>query len=80
MFKWIKSWWNKKKEPEKVVVRFSLPDGKKFGIEAIKLNDNPFGCKKHPNYAPVAPPTNNCNDCWEYYSKGHIGKWGTGHE
>lgn len=76
MFEWIKSWWNKKKEPEKVVVQFSLPDGKKFGIEAIKLLDNPFGCKKHPDYVPVAPPINNCNDCWEYYSKGHVGKWG----
>ena len=76
MFNWIKSWWNRKKEPEKVVVvHFSLPDGKKFDIEALKLSDNPFSCKKHPEYVPVEPPKNNCNDCWEYYSKGHAGKW-----
>jgi hypothetical protein len=66
MFDWIKCWWHKKPKS----------DGGKIEVEAIKLPEkNPFGCKKHPDYIPIVPPKNNCNDCWEYYSKGHIGKW-----
>ena len=72
MFKWLKSLFKEKeteKETEKVIVHFKLPDGKQFGIEAIKLNENPFGCKKHPEYSGIGIPKNNCNDCWEYHSK-----------
>jgi hypothetical protein len=73
--KWVKFLFAKKsKNPEKVVIGFVLPDGKKFNIEAIKPSTNPFACKIHPDYIPVSPPTNNCNSCWEYYSKGRS-KW-----
>jgi hypothetical protein len=72
MFNWIKSWWCKGKEPEKVVIPFTLPDGKRIEVEALR---NPLACKKHPEYVPVAPPTNNCNGCWEYYSQNNKGHW-----
>ncbi len=62
----------REQESKTVVVQFQLPNGKKFGVEAV---DNlleyhrEYKCKKHWDYQGLAVPTNNCNDCWEYYSK-----------
>ncbi len=68
MFEWIKSWFIKKSDKKdsdnRITIDFILPDGKKFGIECFKL-----GCKEHPEYSGKFAPTNNCNDCWEFYSK-----------
>ncbi len=69
---WVKSFFGiKEKKSETVTVQFQLPDGKRFDIEAVHILDyhKEFKCKKHWDYHGMAVPTNNCNDCWEYYSK-----------
>jgi len=79
MFKWLKYLFgSKKNESEKVVVHFKLPNGKNLDIEAIKPLEylpTESKCKKHWEYTGISAPTNNCNDCWEYYSKKVNHKW-----
>ena len=74
MFNRIKSWFNKKKNSKQEFIQCVIDNNKKINEKLNKL-DNLFSCKKHPEYVPIAPPKNNCNDCWEYYSKGHTNKW-----
>jgi len=71
MFKWLNDLF-KKKETEKVIVHFKLPD-REIDIEAIKIlkRNQPDGCKIHPSYTGTILPTNNCNICWEFYSQMH---------
>jgi hypothetical protein len=70
---WIKSLF-RKKVPDEVVVRFRLPDGKEIDVTAVKLRpfleyQNQLHCKDHENYSGATEPINNCNVCWEIYSK-----------
>ena len=72
MIKWLKSLFSKKKsEPEEVVVRFRLPNGKEIDVTAIKTPEyleQEKKCKTHWEYNGVGTPTNNCNTCWEYHA------------
>ena len=76
VLQWLKSAWygERKKGPEEVVEHFTLPDDKETNV--ITINPEHFleyqhqdHCKLHENYSGATPPINNCNICWEIYSK-----------
>ena len=68
VLRWLRSmWYEERKEPEKVVVQFQLPD-RKIEIEAYKVPEQ-LHCKDHPDYTGTPLPTNNCNVCWEIASR-----------
>jgi hypothetical protein len=57
MFEWLKKWLNSQNTETTTSV-----------VEPSK-NQTELGCKLHPDYLGSAPPTNNCNSCWQFYSK-----------
>ena len=70
MFDWLKQLFSKKQETDEVTVHFVLPNGKKFDIVAINAQmDKDASCPIHKDYTGMTAPTNNCNICWEIYSK-----------
>ncbi len=78
MFRWLTKYFVKEiKEPETVPVPFVLPDGRKFTVEALNLNNRIDGlrCKQHPQYNGIKDPSINCNGCWEFhYQRTRISK------
>ena len=69
MFEWIKLIFEDKETKEEITS--SLPEKSIGTVMPIRfLEYLPVEtCKIHKNYCGFIPPTNNCNGCWEYYSK-----------
>ena len=68
MFKWLKSFFVEKAPIQREIITMSY----------APLEYNYSGsakCKIHWEYNGLALPTNNCNVCWEYYSKKSNKKW-----
>ena len=38
-------------------------------LVSLTIQESTGSCNLHKNYLGNVPPVNNCNICWEYYSK-----------
>lgn len=66
MLTWIKSlFFQQKPTSEKEIITMSL----------TTMEYNSVKCKMHQEYQGSTIPTNNCNTCWDYYSKVNRNKW-----
>lgn len=66
MFDWLKRWFVKEQKTNEIIpTQTIILNNERFDITSLKDEV----CLKHPEYLGVKPPTNNCNDCWEFHSK-----------